>query len=101
MADQKLRDHFGSVTINNWWNGGNRNWSGIRTVDSSYFSQTAQHAFGRASDKLFTNATAEEVRKYIKQYWRKLGITCIEDKVGWVHSDVRWWNGNNLLIVQP
>ena len=99
-ADQKLRNVFGSVIINNWWNGGDRNWSGIRTSDSSFYSLTSQHTYGRASDKLF-NSPAEEVREYIKQNWISLGITCIEENVSWVHSDVRWWQGNNLLIVYP
>jgi len=100
-ADQMLRDHFGSVTINNWLTGGDRNWSGIRTSDSSLFSFTSQHAHGRASDKLFTHATAQEVREYIRKNWMILGITCIEDNVTWVHSDVRNCSQNQLLIVQP
>ena len=98
-ADQSLRNHFGVVTINNWWDKGNRNWSGLRTPDSSYYSPTSQHSFGRASDKLFKDATPEEIRTYIKKHWKELGITCIEDKVNWTHSDVRYWRGTNLLIV--
>lgn len=100
-ADQQLRNHFGAVTINNWWDGGTRNWSGIRTPDSSYFSPTSQHAFGRASDKIFSDASAEEVRLYIRMNWQEMGITCIEDNVSWVHSDIRWYQDNHLLIVQP
>lgn len=99
-SDQKLRDVFGSVLINNWWTGGNRNWSGIRTPDSSYYSPTSQHSFGRASDKIF-KAPAAEVREYIKKNWKQLGITCIEENVGWVHSDVRWWDKDELLLVYP
>ena len=101
FADQKLRDHFGPVTINNWMSGGPRQWSGIRTPESPEFSAMSQHTFGRASDKLFANATASEVRAYIRLHWRELEITCIEDNVSWVHSDVRYWQGNDLLIVQP
>lgn len=100
-ADQNLRDICGPVTINNWWNGGERNWSGLRTGDSPQYSETSQHSFGRASDKIFKNASAEEVREIIKIHWREIGITCVEANVGWVHSDVRWWFGNELLIVQP
>ena len=100
-ADQLLRDRFGPVTINNWWHGGERNWSGIRLQGSPFYSFTSQHSFGRASDKLFWNVTAEEVRSYIKIAWAELGITCIEDNVSWIHTDVRWNQNNNLLIVQP
>lgn len=101
IADQKLRDVFGAVTINNWMTGGERNWSGLRTPDSPYYSANSQHSFGRASDKLFHNATAEDVRKYIKITYTTLGITCIEEDVSWVHSDCRWHQGNNLLLVHP
>jgi len=98
-ADQKLRDQFGPVTINNWWDGGDRNWSGIRTPETTLFSFTSQHAHGRASDKLFI-VSADEVRQYLREHWCELGITCIEDNVNWVHSDVRNCAGNELLIVQ-
>jgi hypothetical protein len=101
-ADQKLRNIFGPVTINNWATGGVRNWSGIRIPGSPYYSPTSQHSWGRASDKLFARATPEEVRTYIKTHWKKLGITCIEEGVDWVHSDVRYvMRQKELLLVYP
>lgn len=101
-ADQRLRNIFGPVTINNWAAGGDRNWSGIRTPDSPFYSRTSQHSWGRASDKLFSNATPEEVRAYIKIHWKKLGITCVEENVTWVHSDVRYvMKQRKLLLVNP
>ncbi len=101
-ADQKLRNVFGPVTINNWATGGDRNWSGIRTPDSPFYSKTSQHSWGRASDKLFARATPDEVRAYIKTHWKKLGITCIEENVNWVHSDVRYiMQQKELLLVYP
>ena len=101
-ADLMLRELFGPITINNWWNGGSRNWSGIRTPDSPYYSSTSQHTYGRASDKIFSNVSAEEVREYIKVHWKELGITCIEerpnapeeDDIEWLHSDTRYWHGD-------
>lgn len=101
MADQALRNKFGVVTINNWWHGGERNESGLRIPGQKHYSPTSQHAFGRASDKLFRDALPEEVRKYIKSHWNELGITAIEDGVDWVHSDVRWNKGSGLLIFKP
>lgn len=101
LADQLLRDEFGPVTINNWWTGGDRNWSGIRTIGSPYYSQTSQHSWGRASDKIFHDASAGKVRAYIKGMYEELGITCIEEGVSWVHSDVRWKIGSELLLVYP
>ncbi len=101
-ADLLLREKFGAITINNWWNNGDRYWSGLRTIDSPYYSLTSQHSYGRASDKIFHNVTAQEVRDYIKGNWEELGIMCIEENVSWVHSDVRLWHqGDALLIVKP
>jgi len=76
-----------------------RQWSGLRTNNSPDFSETSQHTFGRASDKLFKDVTAEEVCNYIQLNWRKLGISCIEANVSWVHSDVRCFRDDSLLIV--
>lgn len=101
LADQALRNHFGPVTINNWWHGGERNESGIRIPEHKHYSRTSQHSFGRASDKIFRDVLASEVRSYIYKNHLSLGITCIEENVNWVHSDVRWNRDNNLLIVYP
>lgn len=108
--DQVMRKRFGPTTINNWIHGGERQWSGIRTPDSDYYSFFSQHSWGRASDKVFRDAKADEVRKDIKENYDKiykpLGLTCIEDKVNWVHSDCRNHNfagylDTGLLIVTP
>lgn len=101
-ADQMLRDEFGAVTINNWWDGGTRAWSGLRLPESPDYSLTSQHTYGRASDKLFEKYGAQQVRDFIAKNWKQLGITCIEANVSWVHSDVRFvQNQSNLLIVYP
>ncbi|MCO6501358.1 MAG: hypothetical protein J5I47_13415 [Vicingus serpentipes] len=109
-VDQFMRERYGKVTINNWYYGGNRNWSGIRTPDSPYYSQFSQHSYGRASDKIFKEITAEEVRADIKNnyvsLYKELGLSCIEDNVDWLHSDVRFhnfsgYNNTGLLIVKP
>jgi len=98
-ADQLLRNRFGIVTINNWWKGGERQWSGLRTMDSPDWSPTSQHTFGRASDKLFKTATSRVVLDYISANYKTLGITCIESNVAWVHSDVRCYCDGLLLVV--
>lgn len=102
IADQKLRDKFGPITINNWWDDGDRQYSGLRFPGDQYYSKTSQHSFGRASDKIFKLATAEEVRQYIEKHWKELGITSIEKGVSWVHSDVRYiLNQINLHSYYP
>jgi len=87
----------GSMTINNWKWGGDRNWSGLRTPSAlKWYSKTAQHALHpidlvfRAVDIVWSDYTAEEVRQdiidnpevypHIKS--KELGIS-------WNHIEVR------------
>lgn len=90
MMDFALRERFGRIIINNWHLGGQREWSGLRTPGSPYFSETSQHTFGRASDKLFLDTPVDEVREYIlaRPYEFHL-ITAVELGTSWLHTDVR------------
>ncbi|MGD2118091.1 MAG: hypothetical protein PVG66_07020 [Chromatiales bacterium] len=88
----KLRDIYGPVTVNNYKWGGEREWSGLRTPDSPYYSAFSQHSFGRAADCLFDNITAEEVRQDIladptNSAFKLIGS--LELGVSWLHFDVR------------
>jgi hypothetical protein len=99
-SDQLLRDIFGPVFINNWWRGGDRQWSGIRTVGSPNFNPTSQHAFGRASDKIFTDADELKIQEYVqKNWWKTLGVTGLELGVSWVHTDTRY--ADKLVAFKP
>ena len=60
-----LRKDLGEATINNYEFGGDRQWSGLRTPDSPFYSPYSQHTFGRAVDILFKDVSAETVRKFI------------------------------------
>lgn len=90
----RLRDCYGSMTINNYFWGGDREWSGLRTPDSPYYSKYSQHTFGRACDCLFKDVSSEQVRQdllnnpytfeYIGEY-----IESLELGVSWLHFDVR------------
>lgn len=98
----RLREKYGSMTINNWSYGGNREWSGLRTADSPYFSKYSQHSFGRAADIIFKNVTAEEVRQdmleslddEVYEY-----VNSIELGVSWVHLDCR--NVERIFAFKP
>lgn len=96
-----MREEFGSATINNYKWGGDRQWSGLRTPDSPYYSKTSQHTFGRAADLLFKDHTADAVRKAMIANPDKWLAICpnitLEDDVSWVHIDVR--NGDNCIRV--
>ena len=86
----KLRNLFGTCTVNNWPWGGFMTQSGLLTPDSKEYSPTSQHTFGRAMDCKFEQTTANQVRKYIIEHKRECPyITFIEDDVSWFHFDVR------------
>lgn len=101
VTDQLLRDKFGAVTINNWWSGGERNYSGFRPDDCPIGAKHSDHKKGMASDKLFAKATPDEVRTYIKENWKTLGISRIEANVNWVHTSVAYTGLNKLEIFNP
>ena len=106
--DQFLRERHGAVTINNWFIGGDRNWSGLRTPESPYYKWLSQHgSFVNASDSLYRNSTPEEVREDVKtnylEHYKPLGLTSFEDKVNWFHKDMRYhtfkgYKNTGLLI---
>jgi hypothetical protein len=94
MTDDALRDKFGPIIINNWHLNGDREWSGLRTPESPFYSPTSQHAHGRASDKLFKSVTSKEVRRYILDHPAEFPyIHGLELNVNWVHSDIRNCSG--------
>ena len=85
-----LRDKFGPITVNNWAFGGDRKWSGLRTPESPYYSETSQHSYGRAFDCIFHKKEAEEVRQYLLKNRDEFpAITSIELDVSWLHFDCR------------
>lgn len=90
----RLRDKFGSMTINSWRWGGDREWSGLRTPDSPYFSLYSQHSFGRAFDIIFNDITVEEVREYILDNPEEFPeIGGVELDTSWLHIDGRNYTG--------
>ena len=87
-----IKEHFpkGTMTINNYFWGGTRYWSGLRTPKSSYYSETSQHSFGRAIDAVFSDYDVEEVRKFILNNLDLFPhIKGLELGVSWLHIDVR------------
>jgi len=87
-----LRKRYGSMTVNNYHWGKDREWSGLRTSDSPYYSPFSQHTFGRAADCLFAKKSAEEVRQDIfanpsDPIFKLIGS--VELGVSWLHFDIR------------
>lgn len=88
----KLKEHFnlGTMTINNYFWNGDREWSGIRTPDSPNYSYGSQHSFANAFDIVFSHYSAEEVRNYIIDNPHEFQyIKGMELEVSWLHIDVR------------
>ncbi len=98
----RLRERNGSMTINDWVWGGDREWSGLRTADSPYYSKYSQHTYGKAYDIIFKHVTAEKVRQDILakpddkvfEY-----INSIELGVSWLHCDSR--NQKRICAFHP
>ncbi len=98
IAIDRLREKYGSMTINNWKWGKPREWSGLRTSDSPWYSKYSQHSFGRAADIIFNNVTAESVRQDILANPDDPAfelINSFEEGTSWLHIDVR--NCDRLL----
>lgn len=95
-----LRDCLGPTTVNNWYWGGDRQYSGLRMPGEPYYSKYSQHSFGRAADCLFRDVTAQEARDYILRNRAVFPhIRFIEDDVSWLHFDVR--NNQRLTTWSP
>ena len=105
ITADKIREYFGkSMTINNWKWGGPREWSGLRTKDSTYYSPYSQHSFGRAIDFLIEGIDAQEVRDEIKKNQDNDAfkyITRMEEfkTMSWVHVDCMNWNREKGIYV--
>jgi hypothetical protein len=88
----RLRKKYGSITVNNYYWGKEREWSGLRTSDSPFYSPFSQHSFGRAADCLFANHPSEKVRQDILANPSDTVnefIGSIELGVSWLHFDIR------------
>jgi hypothetical protein len=92
-----LRHEFGPITINNWHIGGPREWSGLRTPDSPYYSPGSYHSCGQAADCLFSNAEVSYVRLCILKLDKYPLIGGIELDVPWLHVDVRQRVGGKIV----
>lgn len=99
-----VRDYFGKpVTVNNWRDGGQFQWRGLRPLSCDVGAAYGLHRFGGALDFDVKGLTAEEIRQEIlknKNHEKFKLITCLEGNVSWVHADVRNIQ-NRILIVYP
>tara|TARA_Y100000310_G_scaffold343453_1_gene451145 strand:- start:3904 stop:4335 length:432 start_codon:yes stop_codon:yes gene_type:complete len=100
----RLRDRYGSATVNDWHWGGNNQFGGWRPGDCEIGSDLSQHKFGRAFDPKFKLVDPENIRIDILEPYDPADelyahIRCIEMDIPWLHFDVRNYTG--LLKVYP
>lgn len=104
-ADQILRDMFGVVQLNNWWiaKPGEKvyNYRGWRPATCREGGVLSDHREGNASDKMFVNYDEQEVQEWVKKNYVRLGVTILEESVGWVHTSVAYTGRSDLWIVKP
>ena len=96
----KIKEHFnlGTMTINNYYWNGNREWSAGRNTGSKWYSEYSMHSYFQAYDIVFSHYSAEEVRNYIIENHKSEleDIGGIELGVSWVHIDFR--NEDRLVL---
>jgi len=89
----RLRERYGSITINNWAWGGKFEFSGFRPKNCSIGALYSQHRLGKAFDLKFKDHTPEQIRTLIKVNAHEDDfkfISCVElDTPTWVHIDSR------------
>lgn len=79
-------------TINNYAQGGTRQWCGLRTAECTIGAPKSQHRLGRAADIHPVGMTAEDARKKIKEALaagKLKNLGGVENAVSWLHVDVR------------
>ena len=95
----KIKEKFpkGSMSINDYHWRGKRLWSGIRTSDSPYYSNSSLHSYGKAIDAVFSEYNVEEIRQYIIDNPDEFPyIKGIETNISWLHIDVR--NSEEVML---
>ena len=94
----RLHNKFGTVIINNWKWGGNRDLCGLRHLwldrnklkAEGIYMDLGMHEYGKAVDCVFKTTTAEQVRQYILSHPADFPeIRGIELNVSWLHIDTR------------
>ena len=101
----QLRRKFGSITINNWHNGGVFKESGLRDFSANIGAEFSMHKFGVAMDCKFKDILPPLVQEHVLQHANQFPLlTCMEDAMitkTWLHVDVRNHGQPGIWIVKP
>lgn len=99
-----IREFFEvSVAVNDWYRGGNFQYRGFRSRFCNIGGDYSQHRFGNAFDCDVRGWDAEAVRQKILMSKDNIlleNITCLEEKVKWLHFDCRN-SMDRIVLVRP
>ena len=100
---QWIKDQTGGskVTVNNWYWGGKRKYSGYRPPDCKVGAEESSHKRSDGVDFIVDGFSPIQIRKLMKDNFeylhKKFGLTGYELKTKtWTHGDFRWTNSNQL-----
>lgn len=102
---QYLRDRYNKpIKINDWYWGGEFNWSGYRTPDCPVGAKLSRHKLGVCADIKVSGMEAPEVQLDIvnnfEEHYKPLGLTTIEaDTPTWTHISNEWTMDPRLVII--
>jgi len=95
------------ITINNWYNGGRFEYSGLRPYNCPIGAKASYHKTGEAADLKFSTITPEIalelIEKHIDIFWA-LGLRAVENIAytkTWLHVSVQETNMNELKVFNP
>jgi hypothetical protein len=100
-----IREYLNKPVIINTWHvgNGNRLYCGFRPHHTTVGAQYSQHKFGRAVDCLIVGVKEyDSIRREILNHQNHFSyITCIEDKVNWLHIDCRATDMQGIVLINP
>jgi hypothetical protein len=103
---QFIRDTTGlSVVVNNWWSGGQFNWRGLRTADTTQGSPGSEHRNFGAFDANIGRMTGQQMFDWVRANAKALyalGVRRVEDPSltpNWLHLDGKEHGQKGILII--
>jgi len=91
---QHLRDRYGTMSINNWHDGGDRQYCGWRPMDCKVGALLSDHKAWKGLDLHPAGISAIDIRTQILSdpYHEDFKfITCLEMDISWLHVSTRNW----------
>lgn len=100
VSIEQIRSHFNvPVTINNWHLGGQFKYRGYRPQSCNVGAKRSLHRSGGALDFDVRDFTADQVRREIIKRQDKFHyVKRLEDKVNWVHIDIKDTGRKEILL---